>query len=80
MGRRRRQRSHRVPLPFEALVRLAEQVCELHGTRMALGYELRRSSGCWRRNDGSYTARFVYRRLGDTEVQIVTTVRGLRGQ
>lgn len=55
--------------------RIADLVVDEHAELIAKGWRLCGSTGLWRRRDGSFTARVVYRREDES---LVFSVRGLR--
>lgn len=79
MARRKKVRTnYKLPVDFELLGRLAPLL--ISPAMLSLvgeGYELRASSGIWRKLDGSLTARFVYR-APDTGQSMVLSVRNIR--
>ena len=73
MARNRRTRS--MALSEEQFQRLASTICSDHAGRIERGYRITGTRRIWERRDGSWTARFVYRKDG---VSIVETIKGLR--
>jgi hypothetical protein len=57
------------------LPRLAGLVVPNHANWIDQGWRLCGSTALWRRRDGSFTARVVYRRVDES---VVFTVRGVR--
>lgn len=61
MSRRRRTKtSYKLKVNWEAMQKLASVMTAHHGITMD-GYSLHSSSGVWRKADGSFTFRLVYR-------------------
>jgi len=80
MSRRRKIRTnYKLPLAMDLLERLAPLLIQpgLFGM-VKDGYQMRPSSGIWKKLDGTMTARFVYREPGDKRDSLVLSVRGIR--
>ena len=75
---RRRNPRHprRVVLDYETLLAADAGLARVHATWSAAGYEVT-SARLWRRSDGAFTARVVWRNRGTAIATIACTVSGL---
>lgn len=82
MARRKKQRTnYKLPLDIDLLKRLAPLL--VREGMMGLvddEYVLQKSSGIWRKLDGTLTARFVYRSPGEGRNSLVLSVRNIDGR
>nr|WP_278437069.1 hypothetical protein [Brucella anthropi] len=80
MSRRRRTKtSHKLKVNWEIMQKLASVMTTQYATPMD-GYTLHTSSGVWRKADGSFTFRLVYRNQDETSAlrNQVLTIRNVR--
>lgn len=74
----RRRRSERLHSDLCSIEDVAAGLVDQHAHHIGAGFQLMGSSGIWRRNDGLYTARFVYRCRTDTGSRTIAyTIREL---
>lgn len=73
---RRKSRSYRIRIEADAFERLAATLIEDHKTRLAEGWTICPTSGLWRTNSGTLTARIAYR-LRARGATVVHTIRGI---
>ena len=82
MARRKKQRTnYKLPLDIDLLKRLAPLLVN-KGMMGLVGedYLLQKSSGIWRKLDGTLTARFVYRSPSEGRNSLVLSVRNIDGR
>lgn len=82
MARRKKQRTnYKLQLDIDLLKRLAPLlVCKGMMGLVNDDYLLQKSSGIWRKLDGTLTARFVYRSPNEGRNSLVFTVRNIDGR
>lgn len=74
----RRKRSHRrLAIDFECLVKADNGIAQADALWLGQGYT-RSNARLWRRQDGTYTARIVWRNRAAIASAIVYTLEGLR--
>jgi len=82
MARRKKQRTnYKLPLEIDLLRKLAPLLVN-KGMMGLVGddYLLQKSSGIWRKLDGTLTARFVYRSPDEGRNSLVLSVRNIDGR
>jgi hypothetical protein len=72
-----RRRTCKVRIGRAQMLEFAGAFVSGHAAHLASGYALMKSSGVWRRHNGLFTVRFVYRRRGVPVVTIVYVLRGV---
>ncbi|MEN5277002.1 hypothetical protein ABE527_08635 [Brucella sp. TWI432] len=77
--RQRRKPTYKVKLSWDAMLKIAPILNEHYGMSMD-GYTLQKSSGVWRKADGSFTFRLVYRNQDSNSAlrNQVLTMRNVR--
>ncbi len=76
--RRKKHPSYKLPLDFDLLLRLAPLLAKEMHALVTPDHEMRRTSGIWRKGDGTLTARFVFRSKTTDRDDLVLTVRNIR--
>ncbi len=76
---RRKKPTYKIKPTWEGMQKIASILTEHYGTSMN-GYTLQKSSGVWRKADGSFTFRLVYRNQDSTSAlrNQVLTMRNVR--
>jgi hypothetical protein len=76
--RRKKHPTYKLPLELDLLQKLAPLLAREMYSLVTADHEMHRTSGIWRKGDGTLTARFVFQSKAGNRRDLVLTVRNIR--